>query len=135
MDKDGDMEDVIGVEIQVLNNVVPEHSFEEFTGGECQSTLHEPGEHRDFIWFFSIGYGSSMAIRHRSITFSRRNPLLTRASRSSVFSVAFFHSLVGLGKEWKAAMTPGRHLRLHYDFSSSMHRSSSSLPGMSSSSK
>jgi hypothetical protein len=69
MDKDGDMEDVIGVGIQVLDVVVPEHSFKEFTSGECQSTLHEPGEHRDFVQFFSIGYGSSMAIRHRSISF------------------------------------------------------------------
>jgi hypothetical protein len=34
--------------------------------------------------------------RHISISFSRRNPLFTRASRSSVFILDFFHSLFGL---------------------------------------
>jgi hypothetical protein len=33
-----------------------------------------------------------------SISFSRKNPLFTRASRSSVFIFYFFHSLVGLGR-------------------------------------
>jgi hypothetical protein len=39
-----------------------------------------------------------MAVRHRSISFSRRNPLLTKVSRSSVFNLAFFHSLAWLGR-------------------------------------
>jgi hypothetical protein len=47
--------------------------------------------------FFSIGYGSPAAGRHKSISFSRRNPLFTKASRSSVFSLDFFHYLGGLG--------------------------------------
>jgi hypothetical protein len=34
-----------------------------------------------------------------SISFSRKNPLFTSASRSSVFILDFFHSLVGLGRE------------------------------------
>jgi hypothetical protein len=63
MDKDGDMEDVIGVEIQVLDVIVPEHSFEEFTSGECQSTLQEPGEHQNFVqvllhWIRIVGGGA-----------------------------------------------------------------------------
>jgi hypothetical protein len=36
-------------------------------------------------------------VRHISISSSRRNPLFTRASRSSVFIFDFFHSLFGLG--------------------------------------
>jgi hypothetical protein len=43
------VEDPVGIDIQVLNTIVPEHSFEELTCGECQSTLYEPGEHWDFI--------------------------------------------------------------------------------------
>jgi hypothetical protein len=35
--------------------------------------------------------------RHISISFSRKNPLFTNASRSSVFILDFFHSLFGLG--------------------------------------
>jgi hypothetical protein len=49
MDKDGDVENVIRVPIDVLDVVVPEHALEEITGGKSQSTLHEPGEHWDFV--------------------------------------------------------------------------------------
>jgi hypothetical protein len=45
----------------------------------------------------SIRYGWPVVARHRSISFYRENPLLTRASRSSVLSLDFFHSLAGLG--------------------------------------
>jgi hypothetical protein len=38
------------------------------------------------------------AARHISISFSRRNLLFTRASRSSVFIFDFFHSLFRLGR-------------------------------------
>jgi hypothetical protein len=47
--------------------------------------------------FFSIRYGSLAATRHRSISFSHKNLLLTNASRSSVFKLDFFYSLAGLG--------------------------------------
>jgi hypothetical protein len=43
-----------------------------------------------------MGYGSPAVGRHISISFSRRNLLFTRASRSSVFILDFFHSLFGL---------------------------------------
>jgi hypothetical protein len=73
-----------------------------------------------------------VAVRHRSISFSQRNPLLTKESRSSVFNLAFFHSLDGLGCR---ATTLGQTLPLHYRPSSSPHHSSCSLTGMPSSSK
>jgi hypothetical protein len=48
--------------------------------------------------FFSMGYGSPAAARHISTSFSRRNPLLRSASRSSVFALDFFHSWLGFGR-------------------------------------
>jgi DNA phosphorothioation-dependent restriction protein DptG len=48
--------------------------------------------------FFSMGYGSPAAARHMFISFSRRNPLFTKASKSSIFILDFFHSLDGLGR-------------------------------------
>jgi hypothetical protein len=42
--------------------------------------------------FFSIGYGSPAAVHHMSTSFSGRKPLLSSASKSSVF-----HSLFGFG--------------------------------------
>jgi hypothetical protein len=43
--KDGDVENTVGIQIQVLDVVVPERTFEEITGGERQSMLRESGEH------------------------------------------------------------------------------------------
>jgi hypothetical protein len=48
--------------------------------------------------FFSIGYGSPAAALHMSTSFSRRNPLFSRASKSSVFALDFFHSRFGSGR-------------------------------------
>jgi hypothetical protein len=48
--------------------------------------------------FFSMGYGSPAAALHMSTSFSRRNPLLRRASRSSVLALDFFHSRFGSGR-------------------------------------
>jgi hypothetical protein len=48
MNEDGDVEDSIRVEIEVLNTIVPEHALEEITGRQRQSTFHEPNEHQ--IW-------------------------------------------------------------------------------------
>jgi hypothetical protein len=44
-----------------------------------------------------MGYGSPAAALHMSTSFSRRNPLLRRASKSSVFALDFFHSRFGSG--------------------------------------
>jgi hypothetical protein len=48
--------------------------------------------------FFSMGYGSPAAALHMSTSFSRRNPLLRRASRSLVLAFDFFHSRFGSGR-------------------------------------
>jgi hypothetical protein len=48
--------------------------------------------------FFCMGYGSPAAAHHISTSFSRRNPLLRSASRSSVFTLDFFHSWLGFGR-------------------------------------
>jgi hypothetical protein len=39
-----------------------------------------------------------MAARHMSISFSRRKPLFTSASRSSVYALDFFNSLFEFGR-------------------------------------
>jgi hypothetical protein len=45
-----------------------------------------------------MGYGSPAAALHMSTSFSHRNPLLRRASRSSVSALDFFHSRFGSGR-------------------------------------
>jgi hypothetical protein len=45
-----------------------------------------------------MGYGSPAAALYISISFSRMNPLLRRASKSSVFVFDFFHSRLGSGR-------------------------------------
>jgi hypothetical protein len=42
-----------------------------------------------------MGYGSPAAARHISTSFSRKNPLLRSASRSSFFALDYFHSWLG----------------------------------------
>jgi hypothetical protein len=49
MYEDRYVEDTIGIKIQVLDVVVPEKTFEEIIGRECQSALHESGEHWNLI--------------------------------------------------------------------------------------
>jgi hypothetical protein len=45
-----------------------------------------------------MGYGSPAAALHISTSFYRRNPLLRRVSKSSVFALDFFHSRFGSGR-------------------------------------
>jgi hypothetical protein len=45
-----------------------------------------------------MGYGSPAAALHMSTSFSRRNPLLRRANKSSVFALDFFHSRFESGR-------------------------------------
>jgi hypothetical protein len=47
--------------------------------------------------FFSMGYGSLATALHMSTSFSHKNPLLRRASRSSVLALDYFHSRFGSG--------------------------------------
>jgi hypothetical protein len=95
MNKDGSVEDTIGVEVEVLDAVVPQQPLEEVVGRERQSALREPREHRDFIWILLHGVRIPYGALHISTSFSRRNPLLRRASRSSIFALDFFHSRFG----------------------------------------
>jgi hypothetical protein len=92
MDKDRGVEDTIGVEVEVLDPIVLEHPLEEVARREGKSTLHESREHWDLIRILLHQIRISSVDMPKSIFFSRRNPLLTRARRSSVFSFAFFHS-------------------------------------------
>jgi hypothetical protein len=109
--EDGDVEDPIGVEVEVLDVVVPEHSLEEVACRQCESTLHEPREHQDLIQVLLHRVRVPVAVHHRSISFSGRNLLLTRVRRSSVFSFSFFHSFAGLGRGGRAVtMTTSRCL-------------------------
>jgi hypothetical protein len=45
-----------------------------------------------------MGYGSLAVALHISTSFSRKNPLLRRVSKSSVFALDFFHSRFGSGR-------------------------------------
>jgi hypothetical protein len=45
-----------------------------------------------------LALGARFASTHISTSFSRKNPLLRRASKSSVFALAFFHSRFGSGR-------------------------------------
>jgi hypothetical protein len=98
MDENCGMENAVRVEIEVLNFVVPEEAFEEVAGRKRKTALREAREHRDLVFSFSIGYGSPAAALHISTSFSRINPLLRRANKSSVFTFDFFHSQLGSGR-------------------------------------
>jgi hypothetical protein len=97
MDEDRGMENAVRVEIEVLNSVVPEPLKKSLAGSASPRSAK-----RANIWIpssaFSIGYGSPAAALHISTSFSRINPLLRRANRSSVFTFDFFHSRLGSGR-------------------------------------
>jgi hypothetical protein len=96
--EDGGVEDTVGVEVEIPDVVVPQQTLEEVAGRKRQSSLREPGEHGELVRVFSMGYGSPAAALHMSTSFSRRNPLLRSASRSSVLALDFFHSRFGSGR-------------------------------------
>jgi hypothetical protein len=52
MDEDCGMENTVGVEVDVLNSVVPEEAFEEVAGRKSESALREAREHRDLVFSF-----------------------------------------------------------------------------------
>jgi hypothetical protein len=71
-----------------------------------------------------------------SISFSRRKPLFTSASRSSVFALNFFHSLFGFGRGGEAGgVDPWADQPLRHGIFSFRNRSSCSLMEKISSSK
>jgi hypothetical protein len=98
MDEDGGMENTVGVEVEVLDAVVPHEPLEEV----ARRTESPRSAKRVNIGIssslFSIGYGSPAAALHMSTSFSRMNLLLRRASRSSVFAFDFFHSRFESGR-------------------------------------
>jgi hypothetical protein len=49
VDEDRYMEDPIGVQVEVLDTVIVEKTFEEVARRKSQPALHESGEHRDVI--------------------------------------------------------------------------------------
>jgi hypothetical protein len=50
VDEDRSVEDVVGVEIEVLDTVILQKPLEEVARWESQPAVHEPHEHRDLIW-------------------------------------------------------------------------------------
>jgi hypothetical protein len=98
MHEDGSVENTVGIEVEVLDAVVPHESLEEIARRERKPALRKSREHRDLIFILLIGYGSPAAALHMSTSFSRRNPLFNRASKSSVFAFDFFHSRFGSGR-------------------------------------
>jgi hypothetical protein len=96
MDEDGDVKNPVRFQVQVLDTVVLEETLEEVAAGRASLRSTNWANIGISSGFFSIGYGSPAAARHISISFSRRNPLFTSASKSSVFTLDFFHSLFGL---------------------------------------
>jgi hypothetical protein len=98
MDKDGGVEDTIGVEIVVLNTVVLQESLKKLLAGRANPRSTNRVNIGISSRFFSIGYGSPAAARHMWTSFSRRNPLFSSANRSSVLAFDFFHSSLGFGR-------------------------------------
>jgi hypothetical protein len=50
MYKDGSVENTVGVEVEVLDAVVPHEPLEEIARRERKPALREPREHRDLIF-------------------------------------------------------------------------------------
>jgi hypothetical protein len=98
VDEDGGVEDTVGVKVEVLDAVVLQEHLEEVARWESQPALRELLNIGISSGFFSMGYGSPATACHMSTSFSRRNPLFSNASRSSVFAFDFFHSWLGFGR-------------------------------------
>jgi hypothetical protein len=89
------VEDTVGVEVEVLDAVVPQQPLEEVAGRKRQTRSANQVNIGISSGFFSMGYGSPAAALHMSTSFSRKNSLLSSASRSSVLALDFFHSRFG----------------------------------------
>jgi hypothetical protein len=99
MYEDSSVEDTVGVEVEVLDVVVPHEPLEEVARRERESPRSANRVNIGISSaFFSMGYGSPAAALHKSTSFSRRNPLFSRASKSSVFALDFFDSRFGSGR-------------------------------------
>jgi hypothetical protein len=92
------MEDTVGVEVEVLDAVVPSSPLKKLLAGRDSPRSANRVNIGISSGFFSMGYGSPAAALHMSTSFSRMNPLLRRAIRSSVLALDFFHSRFGSGR-------------------------------------
>jgi hypothetical protein len=98
MYEDGNVEYTAGVEVEVLDVVVPMSPLKKSLAGRESPRSANRANIGISSGFFSMGYESPAAALHVSTSFSRRNPLLRRANKSSVFALDFFHSRFGSGR-------------------------------------
>jgi hypothetical protein len=98
VDEDDGVENTVGVEVEVLDAVVPHSPLKKSLAGSASPRSAKRANIGISSSLFSIGYGSPAAALHMSTSFSRMNPLLRRASKSSVFAFDFFHSRFGSGR-------------------------------------
>jgi hypothetical protein len=98
VNEDRGVEDTVGVEVEVLDAVVLQEPLEEIARWRDNPRSANRVNMGISSGFFSMGYGSPAAARHISTSFSRRNPLLRSASRSSIFAFDFFHSWLGFSR-------------------------------------
>jgi hypothetical protein len=111
--KDGDVEDTVRVEVEVLDAIVPEHPLEEVASRQCRSTLHEPCEHPNLIWVLlyrvRIASGNCFLLAKETIVDQGEKILRLQL-------LAFFHLFVVLGQgeegggddEWSASSASSR---------------------------
>jgi hypothetical protein len=100
------VEDTVRVEVKVLDAIVPSNSLKKSLAGRDSPRSANRVNIGISSGFFSTGYGSPAAALHMSTSFSRRNPLLRRASRSSVLALDFFHSRFGSGRGGDTGAVP-----------------------------
>jgi hypothetical protein len=99
VDEDSGMENTVGVEVEVLDAVVPQgRPLKKSLTGSASPRSAKRANIGISSSLFSMGYGSPAAALQLSISISRMNPLLRRASKSSVFVFDFFHSRLGSGR-------------------------------------
>jgi hypothetical protein len=98
VDEDSGMENTVGVEVEVLDAVVPRRPLKKSLARSASPRSAKRANIGISSSLFSMGYGSPAAALHMSISFSRMKPLLRRASKSSVFIFDFFHSRLGSGR-------------------------------------
>jgi hypothetical protein len=103
MYEDRYVEDTIGIKIQVLDVVVPEKTFEEIIGRECQSTLHESGEHwnliRILLYWIRVASGGTLHI-HLILS---QEPAVDQGKQiiSLQFGFLPFLGRVGMRRRWR----------------------------------
>jgi hypothetical protein len=98
MYKDGGVENTVGVEVEVLDAVVPPEPLEEVARREREPALRESREHRDLV--FTLLHrvripGGGPPHVHLLLP---DESAVEEASRSSVLAFDFFHSRFGSGR-------------------------------------